>query len=107
VHETIAFFLDEASRSDTLIIVSDTVHDDAVYAVAECMLRVGNERAHVCGLVLATVRPNHRLRPGDTSRFHELELMAEDCGIELVEWFIVGPGGVESPRDLLGLPERW
>jgi len=46
--------------------------------------------------------------PETASDLHEgLYKLAETHGIELLEWFVVGPHGAECPRELLGEPERW
>ena len=37
----------------------------------------------------------------------QLSRLGVEHGIELIEWFIVGPSGVDCPRDLLGEPQRW
>jgi hypothetical protein len=105
--ETITFFLDEASRSNTITIVSGTTDPDSVISVAECMAVAGGHSPALCGLVLATVRPTALTLPGDIDRWLEAESITEAHGIELIEWFIVGPAGVECPRELLGEPERW
>src|ERR671939_480184 len=55
--ETIAFFLDQAGRSDTITVVTNTVEPDSVLAVAECMALAGGGVPSWCGLVLASVRP--------------------------------------------------
>jgi hypothetical protein len=45
--------------------------------------------------------------PGDIDRWVEANEITEAHGIELIEWFVVGPAGVECPREMLGEPERW
>ena len=105
--ETIAFFLDEACRSNTITIVSGTTDPDSVLSVAECMAVAGGQSPALCGLVLATVRPAALTLPGDIDRWLEAEAITEAHGIELIEWFVVGPAGIECPRELLGEPERW
>ena len=56
--ETIAFFLDETSRSNTITIVSGTTEPDSLLSIAECMAVAGAGSVTLCGLVLATVRPD-------------------------------------------------
>jgi hypothetical protein len=63
-------------------------------------------------VVLATVRPEAAPNlpatlPGDIDRWIEASEITESNGIELIEWFIVGPAGVDCPRELLGEPQRW
>ena len=110
--ETIAFLLDDRGCSSTITIVSGTTEPDSVMAVAECMARAAGQAPQLCGLVLATVRPGTAPHapatvPGDVDRWLELDEITAAHGIELVEWFVVGPAGVDSPRALLGDPERW
>jgi hypothetical protein len=110
--ETIAFFLDENCRSNLITIVSGTTEPDSVLSVAECMARVAATSATLCGVVLASVRPNvapnlAATLPGDIDRWVEANEIADSHGVELIEWFVIGPAGVDCPRELLGEPERW
>jgi hypothetical protein len=110
--ETIAFFLDDENRSNSIAVVSGTTDPDAVLSVTECMAMVASQSPTFCGIVLATVRPNGAPNhpatlPGDIDRWIEACEIAESHGIELIEWFVVGPAGVDCPRDLLGEPQRW
>ena len=110
--ETIAFFLDHTSRSNTITVISGTTDPDSVLSIAECMSLAGGRCPTLCGVVLATVRPTTAPNlpatlPGDIDRWIEASDITESNGIELIEWFIVGPAGVDCPRELLGEPERW
>jgi hypothetical protein len=110
--ETIAFLLDDSGRSNTIVIISGTTEPDSVLAVADCMARAGGTTPALCGLVVASVRPGAGANasatlPGDMDRWVEIDAITESHGIELIEWFVVGPAGVDCPRDLLGDPERW
>ena len=72
------------------------------------MAVAGIRLATLCGLVLATVRPDTTgMLPGDIDRWLEADSITDSHGIELVEWFIIGPAGVDCPRELLGEPDRW
>lgn len=106
--ETVAFFLDQTSCSNTITIVSGTTEADSIVSVAECMAVAASRSPSLCGVVLASVRPiGNGALPGDIDRWLEIDAITESHGIELVEWFIVGPGGVDCPRELLGEPDRW
>ena len=110
--ETIAFLLDDSCRSNTITVVSGTTDPDSVLSIAECMAVAGGKSPASCGLVLATVRPQTAptttaTLPGDLDRWLEANDITESHGIELIEWFVVGPAGVDCPRELLGEPERW
>ena len=42
----------------------------------------------------------------DVDRWLEMSDIAEQVGVELIEWFVIG-GDVTCPRDQLGEPPRW
>ena len=107
VSETIGFALDAASRGNTITVVSGTVHPDAIVDVAECLAVAAASSPRAVSLVLVTVRPNSGMLPGDVDRWLEASAVVDQQGLELLEWFVIGPGGPECPRDLLGEPERW
>jgi hypothetical protein len=107
-HETIAFFLDSSNRSDTITIVSGTADPDSIIGICECMAMVGSQVPSLCGLVVASIRPDGEgIAPGDIDRWLDAAEIVETGGIELIEWFVVTPAGVVCPRELLGDPERW
>ena len=56
--ETIAFFLDDGSCSNTITIVSGTTEADSIISVAECMAVAASRSPALCGVVLASVRPD-------------------------------------------------
>src|SRR3954452_25233108 len=110
--ETIGFFLDDQSRSNTITVITGTTEPDSVLAVAECLALAAADSPTLCGLVLATIRPDSdndlpATLQGDIDRWIEANSITEAHGIELIEWFVVGRAGVDCPRDLLGDPERW
>ena len=105
--ETIAFFLDDCNCSNTITVISGTTEPDSIVAVAECVALAASRSPSLCGVVLATIRPAGGLLPGDLERWQLIDAITEAQGIELVEWFIVGSAGVDSPRGLLGEPDRW
>ena len=111
--ETIAFFLDHTGRSNTITVVSGTTEPDSVLSVAECMSLAGAAIARRCAAscwpaFAPTPHQTCRQRlPGDIDRWIEASEITESYGIELIEWFVVGPAGVDCPRELLGEPQRW
>ena len=119
--EVIAFLLDDDNRGGTIVSVTDVDDDDAVSRVVDLMCHAtarsrdraadgdgdaGDEPIGF-GLVVATVRPDGGIVTGDTYRWLEASSIAADLGIELIEWFVIGPDGPACPRALLGEPERW
>lgn len=59
------------------------------------------------GMVVATVRAGHGLRAGDADAWCAMSRRAEHHGLTLIEWFVIGPGGIHCPRDVAGEPARW
>lgn len=107
VAETIAFLLDHTGCSDTITVVTGTTEPDSVLSVAECMALAGGNSPSLCGLVLATVRPAAGLLPGDFDRWTDAAAITDTYGIELIDWYIITPAGLECPREVLGERSRW
>jgi hypothetical protein len=107
VHETLAFLLDSSCRSRTITVVSGTERPDDIAQVVEVMARAGGAIDDVCGLVVASVRPSSALVEGDAERWTRLDVLSDDLGVQLVEWFVVGPRGADLPREQAGMPARW
>lgn len=105
--ETLVFLLDRHGNGSVITVVSGTVDPDAVLAVAECIARAAEGLPHAEAMVLATIRPTGCVLPGDIDRWLEASELAESHGVALIEWYIIGASGAQSPRDLLGEPERW
>jgi len=109
--ETIAFFLDDTGRSNTITVISGTTEPDSILSVAECMGLAGGRLPTVC----ASCWRRCDLRAHQTFRQHCPAISTAGGGqrdhrgawIELIEWFVIGPAGVDCPRELLGEPERW
>jgi hypothetical protein len=112
-HETIAFMFDRNGFGGTVVVVAGTVQPDAVLDVADCMSVAGHSTPDLVSLVIATVRPggattNPMVALDDVDRWLEASAIADEYGIELVEWYVIGTAGhVECPRDILGEPPRW
>lgn len=131
--ETIAVLLDDVRRGVAIVVVSDTTRPDDVLEVVECLTRPAAHGGRVGALVLASVRPTpthaegstcddvHRRELGcelgceldctcecdrDVERWLELSDIAEQAGVELLEWFVI-TGEVTCPRDRLGEAPRW
>jgi hypothetical protein len=106
-HETLCFVLDHQGIGGVVIVVSGTHAPDSVLHVVEFMATAAEGSPRAASLVVASVRPSGGVLPGDVDRWLEASELTDLRGIRLVEWYVVGPGGIECPRDLLGEPERW
>jgi hypothetical protein len=105
--ETLAFVLDSQGNGGIITVVAGTTQPDAVLVVAECMARAAHSVPRAAALVLATVRPHGSVLPGDIDRWLEASQLTATHGIQLLEWVVINQSGAQSPRDLLGEPERW
>ncbi len=106
-HETIVVLLDRQRCGSTITVVADTVRPDDVVEVIECVGAAAAATRAVSGLVVASVRPCATgPEEGDVDRWLEISAVAEQLGVPVLEWFVVGHR-TECPRDLLGEPPRW
>jgi len=105
--ETIAFALDDGGYGSVITVVSNTDDPDCLVPIVEVLCDAASVDPFLSGLVVATIRPHGATEPGDIDRWLEASSVADIAGIELIEWFVIGPAGIECPRDLLGEPERW
>lgn len=120
-HETLVLALDAARRGVTVIIVDGTADRDSVVVVGECIATAVAGSGAVEALVLATVRPDagggasgdrdDEDDNGDPDRWFEASDVVEACGLELVEWFVIGGQdtieSIHCPRDDVGERPRW
>jgi len=113
VAEVVAFLLDDRGCGTGLLLSVTEAHDpDAVVEVAALVAcagaaaRIGTGRS-VSGLVLASVRPDGDVTPDDAERWCRASDAVDEHGLVLLEWFVLGVGGVRCPRDLTGEPDRW
>jgi hypothetical protein len=90
-----------------ITVVSGTHQPDHLFRVVECLAEAGCRSDRMASIVIASVRPHSGLVPGDIDRWFEASAVADAYGLELKEWFVVSPAGVECARELVGEPERW
>lgn len=106
-HETIVVLLDDARCGLGVVVVSGTHDHDAVVEVIDCLLDPDRHGGRVAAMIVASVRPEHPgPEAGDIDRWLEMSDLAEQAGVELLEWFVISER-VSCPRDLLGEPPRW
>lgn len=105
-HETVVAVLDDARRGLAIAVVTRTVRPDDVLEVVECLTQPSTHAGAASAIVVASVRPGAGLDPGDADRWLEQSAIAEQHGVELLEWFVIGTE-VLCPRDLLGETPRW
>lgn len=107
--ETVTLLLDDQRRGIAVAVVSGTRQPDDVLEVVECFTRSSAHGGRVGGIVVATVRTDatdELTAATDVDRWLEMSDIAEQAGVELIEWFVIA-GDVTCPRDRLGEPPRW
>ena len=109
--ETILVLLDDARRGLGVVAVSDTHEPDAVLEVLECVLAPSAHGGRVGAVIVGSVRPDPPdtaidLDADDVDRWLEMSDLAEQRGVELLEWFVI-TDEVSCPRDRLGEAPRW
>lgn len=110
--ETIVVLLDDHRRGLGLIVVSDTLHADAVADVADRLLDPAVHDGRVAAALVASVRVPHDPDASgeelaDADRWLVLDDVAAHHGVVLLEWYVLGADGVSRPRELLNAPPRW
>jgi len=111
--ETIVVVLDPDHRGRTIATINGTEHDDDVLVVVERFAAAIDVVEPGSALVVASVRLGRGAQPDDGDRWLEASDLADDCGVDLLEWFVIevdGGGRVHTvccPRDLLAEPPRW
>jgi hypothetical protein len=113
VDETVALVLDGDRRGRTIVVVDGTTAPDSVLDVVERVAGSIAATGRPGCVVLATIRPRGGPLDGDDERWLEASELADDVGVELLEWFVVSgdrPSAAARawcPRDLLGEAPRW
>ena len=107
--ETVTLLLDDQRRGIAVAVVSGTHQPDDVLEVVECFTHSAAHGGRVGSIIVASVRPelgDESTIATDVDRWLEMSDIAEEAGVELLEWFVIG-GDVTCPRDQLGEPPRW
>jgi len=111
--ETVSLLLDDQRRGIAIAVVSGTHHPDDVLEVVERLTSSAAHGGRVGAIIVASVRPTDDSDAeeaehieADLDRWLEMSEIAEQAGLELIEWFVIA-GEVTCPRDRLGEPPRW
>ena len=111
--ETLVVLLDRQRCGIAIVSVDGTRDADDVLHVARHVLDPAVGHDLVAAAVIAPVRPGRRPEAGDADpagdadRWLELDGIATDHGVTLLDWFVLDDRGVSRPRDLVAAPARW
>jgi hypothetical protein len=107
-HEILGILLDLDGIGDQVIVITGTRDPDSVIEVGRAVAAAASRSIRPWRwLVLASGRPDSGTLPGDVDRWLEVDSLVRSYGVELVDWFVIGPAGAECPRELIGEPDRW
>lgn len=109
--ETIIVLLDRERRGMSIIVVDGTLDHDAVIHTVEAISTAAAAGTDVGALVVASVRPTDQFDDLlDADRWLHLDEIADQHGLDLVEWFVfhgAWADRISRPRELLDEPQRW
>jgi hypothetical protein len=99
--------LDDRRRGCSVMVVTGTIDPDALFDVVAICVEATRRDPDISAVVLASSRPDGDARPDDVHRWLEASDQCRAGGLELVEWFVLGRSGAQSPRESFGEPDRW
>jgi hypothetical protein len=105
--EIIAVLLDHEHRGVSVFVVTGTTHPDALFDVLHVIVNAAGPADVLGAVVLASVRSDGGLEPSDGDRWLDADAILDECGIELIEWFVIDETSVSLPREATGQPARW
>jgi hypothetical protein len=106
-HDTVVLLLDRRRRGCSVMVVTGTVEADALFDVIAICVEGTRRDPDIGSVILASSRPDGDARPDDVHRWLEASDQCRAGGLELVEWFVLGRSGPQSPRESFGEPARW
>jgi hypothetical protein len=89
--ETFALLLDATHRGHTIVCVDRAHTADDAWRVAEYVFEAAAGSARTSAVVLASMRQGPLVEHGEECCFYELRHSADERGIELLDWLLVGP----------------
>ena len=104
---TLAILMEDTGIPGICIAVDGGSHPDSVFTVSINISEACRRHPQFAGVVLASVRPNHRPDCDDIDRWFELVSDFEQIGVDLLEWFVVGPGFAVGMRAMTGCWPAW
>jgi DNA repair protein RadC len=105
--ETTVLFLNHDLSCTSAVTVTGTVVPEAIIDVAEVTVKAAATQQQLSGLVFATVRPYEGVSECDTELWFDINDIANEAGVAVIDWLIFGRFGIFSPREMLGLASRW
>lgn len=106
-HDTAILLLDRRRRGCSVMVVTDTIEADAIFDVIAICVEATRRHPEIAAVILASSRPDGDARPDDVHRWLEASDQCRAGGLELIEWFVLGRSGPQSPRESFGEPARW
>lgn len=103
LHDSItALLLDAHHRGISLIKTSKPLRNAAHLIIGEA-----SQLQTAQYVVLATTRPRQSVAFADGDDYLAITQLFSHAGIPLIEWVVLGRGGLYCPRSLTDMPSRW
>ena len=107
--ETVALLLDDAHRGLGCVVLEGDGTPFDVDRAAELLVEVARRSPDLGAVVLGTVRADRSIvaDPYDEQRFIEARARFDEVDVDLLDWFLIGPGVVASIGELTDAEWRW
>jgi hypothetical protein len=104
---SLAIMMEDNGRPGTCVAVDGGGDPDGVFSVSSCITRVCERTPQIAAVILASVRPAYPPDSADIDRWFDLADEFGLIGVELLEWFVVGPDFAIGMREMTGCVPAW
>lgn len=99
---TYALITDQQQRGLGLI-RDNPINENTIHNIVGQCSRIPN--AH--SIVLVSVRTVSPIQCGDVEMLHHCAMVTNNAGLQLLDWVVIGRGGLYCPRSIAGMPDPW
>ena len=111
----VSLALTRPRRNSTFVLVLDNerrgIHLFRTAPLNKCSIhRIIYECSHVPsvgGVFITSVRNTQPVSPDDSDKLLNSARTLASAGLQLIDWAVIGAGGLYCPRTLLNLPDPW
>jgi hypothetical protein len=99
---TLALITDNQRRGIGLVRDTPLTHLSIHSIVGQC-----SQFPDAHSLVLVSVRTSSPINPSDIELLHQFTSVVASAGLYILDWVVVGRGGLYCPRSIAGSPDPW
>lgn len=99
---TLALITDQLHRGLGLIRDNPLDHQSIHSVVGQC-----SQFPDAHSIVLVSVRTQSPIHPGDSELLQHFASVATNAGLHLLDWVVIGRGGLYCPRSIAGISDPW